>query len=556
MQSNDNHREGRGGTHTAVDSQKGAVLIGGLDETGLVPEGCVFVQIKPQRNNAKSAFEVLNGPVMVTKHPVMHPGDVRMLLAVDIPELKDHKNVILFSRHGDRPEADKMSGSDLDGDQFAVTWDDRLFLGEWNSVSQSSSRSWFAKSDRQTLKLRSDTMLEDSRTLQKANAEPMDFDPDTSTGAPVDDSKLNDVLEKVLAGIFGSKPKATEKQHPNYLQDELLLDHFIAHAKNDNVGIIATMWLDYANKYGATCQQCLELAALHSIAVDFPKSGRAAEIPKELFIRRIEARAHWREKKGSPSYDCTGPIGRMYDEVIRRMHDAASHEKSIALAGRKYDRHGQILRFVEKGWSSEYLETVYRPEIAFRLGFDFEAAMEETSSGEDLMVEAMDLRDEYEQALIGLMSKYGLQCEGEILTGCIRKYHKLDKRRQHDVSEAVKTQCRELRRYTRRKFFLFVLYTVCPHLIENEVDNQMETAWVVVVEAVATDKYDHQPLEHEFSENEIGSFKALARQLAAACYEITYNSEMWFEEGRKRSVLFSFPWIVADVIACGLRSDV
>ena len=47
-------------------------------------------------------------------------GDMRMLTAVNVPELRDKKNVILFSRHGDRPEADKMSGSDLDGDQFAM----------------------------------------------------------------------------------------------------------------------------------------------------------------------------------------------------------------------------------------------------------------------------------------------------------------------------------------------------------------------------------------------------------------------------------------------------
>lgn len=40
-----------------------------------------------------------------------------MLVAVDVPELRDHRNVILFSQKGHRPEADKMAGSDLDGDQ-------------------------------------------------------------------------------------------------------------------------------------------------------------------------------------------------------------------------------------------------------------------------------------------------------------------------------------------------------------------------------------------------------------------------------------------------------
>jgi RNA-dependent RNA polymerase len=53
----------------------------------------------------------------------MHPGDVRMLLAVDIPDLRGHRNCVLFSQRGNRPEAGKMSGSDLDGDEMAVTWD-------------------------------------------------------------------------------------------------------------------------------------------------------------------------------------------------------------------------------------------------------------------------------------------------------------------------------------------------------------------------------------------------------------------------------------------------
>ena len=40
--------------------------------------------------------------------------------------------MILFSQCGCRPEADKMAGSDLDGDQFAVCWDNRLFLCDGN----------------------------------------------------------------------------------------------------------------------------------------------------------------------------------------------------------------------------------------------------------------------------------------------------------------------------------------------------------------------------------------------------------------------------------------
>jgi hypothetical protein len=76
--------------------------MGGLDETGLLPEGCVFIQIC-----IGDRYEPLIGPVMVTKHPVMHPGDKRMLLALDVPQLRAHKNVILFSQNGVRPEPHK-----------------------------------------------------------------------------------------------------------------------------------------------------------------------------------------------------------------------------------------------------------------------------------------------------------------------------------------------------------------------------------------------------------------------------------------------------------------
>ena len=87
---------------------QGAVLMGAIDVTGLLPEGCVFLNVR--QNGSDSNFKPLVGPCMVTKHPVMAPGDTRMLLAVDIEELRGFCNVILFSRHGERPEADKMAG--------------------------------------------------------------------------------------------------------------------------------------------------------------------------------------------------------------------------------------------------------------------------------------------------------------------------------------------------------------------------------------------------------------------------------------------------------------
>jgi RNA-dependent RNA polymerase len=159
-----------------------------------LPEGCVFLQVRKSllgdHASIKSNFKPIVGPVMVTKHPVMHPGDVRMLLAVDIPELRRHNNVILFSRKGSRPEADKMAGSDLDGDEFAVTWDPQLFI--------------------------------------KANSDPFDYDC-LNTAASSPEALPLDDDERSIASM----------------------NHFINHAKSDNLGQISMMWQDYATSKGA-----------------------------------------------------------------------------------------------------------------------------------------------------------------------------------------------------------------------------------------------------------------------------------------------------------------
>ena len=49
-----------------------------------------------------------------------------MLKCVDRPELRYLHNVVVFSSKVDRPQCNKMSGGDLDGDVYFVTWDKEL----------------------------------------------------------------------------------------------------------------------------------------------------------------------------------------------------------------------------------------------------------------------------------------------------------------------------------------------------------------------------------------------------------------------------------------------
>ena len=257
-----------------------------------------------------------------------------MLEAVAIPELQNMKDVIIFSQHGRRPEADKMSGSDLDGDLFAVTWDERLFL--------------------------------------RKSSDPMDYSPSPTIG--LETPPINNMS---------------------------LLEHFIGHAKNDNLGRISMLWLDHAvTKGGAGCHECLQLAKLASIAVDFPKSGTPATVPDNLKMKSAVPRAHWRELKNNTSFHCKSILGRLYDMVVSEMKHGDTD--CVALAGRKQDGKGLILRTGKPCDLCAAKETVYEcnPKLPFHLGKRNEGNQEIN----DLMLEfALAQRFAYEEQVSALL---------------------------------------------------------------------------------------------------------------------------------------------------------
>ena len=53
-------------------------------------------------------------------------GDMRIFEAVDVKELHHLVDCLVFPRKGRRPHSNEMTGSDLDGDKYFVTWLDKL----------------------------------------------------------------------------------------------------------------------------------------------------------------------------------------------------------------------------------------------------------------------------------------------------------------------------------------------------------------------------------------------------------------------------------------------
>lgn len=133
----------------AVSVKNSAMVFGVVDEIGvlrghsqviegrkdtnikLLPQ--IFLQVPVEGSDGRSTtnYEVITGLCVVGRNPSLHPGDVRVVEAVDAPELQHLKNVVVFPKTGDRDIPSMCSGGDMDGDDYFVYWDERLIPLEW-----------------------------------------------------------------------------------------------------------------------------------------------------------------------------------------------------------------------------------------------------------------------------------------------------------------------------------------------------------------------------------------------------------------------------------------
>lgn len=129
-----------------IPIEKSAFVLGCVDETGtlrghsIATEGTsdkdinklpqIFLQVSDSKVYDK--VHVVKGVCAVGRNPSLHPGDIRVVQAVDIPELRHLKDIVVFPSTGDRPVPNMLSGGDLDGDDFFVIWEPTLIPDEWN----------------------------------------------------------------------------------------------------------------------------------------------------------------------------------------------------------------------------------------------------------------------------------------------------------------------------------------------------------------------------------------------------------------------------------------
>ena len=121
-------------TRIRILRNKARNMFGIIDEYKVLKSEEVFIQYtllndSEDNNNddRRQNTRILdNCKVVVTKNPCHHPGDIRTFTAVKHEALKHLKDVIVFSQQDDLPASHQISGSDLDGDEYAVIWHEDL----------------------------------------------------------------------------------------------------------------------------------------------------------------------------------------------------------------------------------------------------------------------------------------------------------------------------------------------------------------------------------------------------------------------------------------------
>ncbi|KAA8529779.1 hypothetical protein F0562_034121 [Nyssa sinensis] len=195
-------------------------------------------------------------------------------------------------------------------------------------------------------------------------------------------------------------------------------EYFTNHIVNDTLGIIDNTHLVFADKEPdkARSKPCIQLAKLHSVAVDFPKTGVPAEIPPKL---RAKEYPDFMEKPDKTTYESQSVIGKLFREV----KDMAPQTCSITL-------------FTEEGARNSY-----DPDM-------------EVDGFENYISDAFNYKTEYDYKLGNLMDDYGIKTEAEILSGRMMKLSKKSFDRRKDAEEiglAVRSLRKEARTWFNKK---------------------------------------------------------------------------------------------------------
>ncbi|GFP95460.1 RNA-dependent RNA polymerase 2 [Phtheirospermum japonicum] len=319
---------------------KGRVLVGCLDETGILEYGQVFARVTMNKSEVKSGDQrffkrvdegssIIIGKVVVTKNPCLHPGDVRVLEAVWDKKLQENNLVdcLVFPQKGD-------------------SWDENL--------------------------------------IPPRTVTPMDY--------------------------TGRRPRIMD--HDVTLEE--IQKFFADYMISDTLGTISTAHLIHADREPekALSSKCLELANLHSMAVDYAKTGAPAEMPSYLKPREFP---DFMERWEKPMYVSHGACGKLYRATVN------------------------FVRQTKTTNTNNNISDEISPDA-----FDHDLIVD---GYESFIKAAEGHKEQYLDKMETLLSYYGAVSEIEILTGNLEKkssYLQRDNRRYGEVKDRVLVSVKNL----------------------------------------------------------------------------------------------------------------
>ncbi|KLJ06408.1 RNA-directed RNA polymerase [Blastomyces silverae] len=352
----------------AID--EGAFLLGCIDETkslkgyfhsarpkpnstyqekvDCLPE--IFVQVW---RHGEGKYAVIEGLCILARNPSLHPGDIRVVKAVDAPALHHLRDVVVLPQTGDRDVASMCSGGDLDGDDYIVIWDKSMLPTDW-----------FHK--------------------------PMD------NCAPKPEVLDRDVTVDDIT-----------KFYVNYMQNYCLSKIARAH-----------MAFADSKEYGVKDEKCIQLAALHSAAVDYNKSGIPVRMTRDLKPKNWP---HFMERK-------------------TRNKNAEYH--SLKILGQLYD----MASHIDIRSKTQFLSPEERPQ------FDKRILKSGIEVDEELLSFATDLKMQYDTDMRRIMAQHEIETELEVWSTFVLshsemsndyKFHEDIGRISSALREKFRTLCQE-----------------------------------------------------------------------------------------------------------------
>ncbi|CAG7851523.1 Probable RNA-dependent RNA polymerase SHL2; AltName: Full=Protein SHOOTLESS 2 [Serendipita indica DSM 11827] len=229
-------------------------LVGVSDEYDYLGENEIYARVR----TIDGEEQYLEGPVMISRSPTVHPGDARMVWAIGKPSrgappgLEDLTNCVVFPCKGHPSLPQCLAGGDLDGDLYCLVLDPQLHF-RWQ--------------------------------FQHG-----DYDP----------------------------PQLVTLDRPSTIKD--VAQFVINYIKNDLLGVISTrsMLIADIREDCLADEDCVKLAKLHSIAVDYPKTGRHVEfeqMPSLESNRRPDWHANELNDNDPELYQSNRHIGHLFRAI-------------------------------------------------------------------------------------------------------------------------------------------------------------------------------------------------------------------------------------------------